>query len=45
MIYAGLSGERASRAYGEIVIAKKEALEKRKPRKVRRRRLGKTDET
>jgi len=45
MVYAGLSGERASRAYGEIVIAKKEALEKRTPRKVRRRRWSKTDET
>ena len=44
-IYAGLSGERASRAFGEIVIAKMEALEKRASRKVRRKRRSKTDET
>ena len=45
-IYAGLSGERASRAFGEIVIAKMEALEQaRRRRKVRRKRRSKTDET
>jgi integrase len=37
-IYAGLSGERASRAFGDIVIAKMEALDKRASRKVRRKR-------
>ena len=37
-IYAGLSGERASRAFGDIVIAKMEALDQQASRKVRRKR-------
>ena len=45
LMYAGLSGERASRAFGEIVIAKMAALEKRMSRKVRRKRRSKSDET
>ena len=44
LMYAGLSGERASRAFGEIVIAKMAALEKRMSRKVRRKRRSKSME-
>ncbi|MEP9386160.1 site-specific integrase [Mesorhizobium sp. KR9-304] len=44
LIYAGLSGERASRAYGEIVVAKMAALEKRRSRKIRRKRFGNAQE-
>lgn len=44
LIYAGLSGERASRSFGEIVIAKTETLTRSSGRKVRRKRKKKSDE-
>ncbi|MEW9837522.1 tyrosine-type recombinase/integrase [Mesorhizobium marinum] len=43
-IYAGRSGERASRAYAEIVMAKAEALKREPKGKMRRRRPKKSDE-
>jgi integrase len=45
LVYAGLSGARASRAFGEIVIARAETLTRRSGRKVRRKRDKKFDET
>lgn len=45
LIYAGLSGARASRTFGEIVIAKAETLTRSSGRKVRRRRNERSDET
>jgi integrase len=43
LIYAGLSGERASRAFGKIVIAKAEALTRSSGRRDRRKRNKKSD--
>jgi integrase len=44
LVYAGLSGERASRAFGEIVIANAEALRRKSTGKIRRGRRKKPNE-